>query len=83
MHSDDLFETWKRRRSCPDDSPAFVEHVMAGVRREHARRRLLAGWLAVLLRWRAVHVGIGAVACAAFVFRVLLLMGLFLGPSVQ
>src|SRR5262249_47732341 len=83
MHPDDLFETWKRRRSRTDESAAFVDRVMDAVRRENARRLLLAGWLAVVLRSRAFHVGVGTVACAAFLLRVLLLVGLFLGPSVQ
>jgi hypothetical protein len=83
MHTDDPFEAWKRRRSHTEESPAFADRVMAGVRRENARRLLLANWLAALVRWRVVHVGIGALACAAFLFRVLLLVGLFLGPGVQ
>jgi hypothetical protein len=83
MHPDDPFEAWKRRRLRTDESSAFVDRVMDAVHRESARRLLLAGWLGVVLRWRAVHVGLGAVACAACLFRVLLLVGLFLGPGVQ
>jgi hypothetical protein len=83
MHTDDPFEVWKRRRSRTDESPAFVDRVMDAVHRESARRLLLAGWLGVVLRSRAFHVGVGTVACAACLFRVLLLVGLFLGPSVQ
>jgi hypothetical protein len=83
MHSDDLFETWKRRRSRLAESTAFVDRVLDAVHRENAQRLLLAGWLRVVLRCRAVHVGLGAAACAACLFRVLLLVGLFLGPGVQ
>jgi hypothetical protein len=83
MDSNDPFEAWKRRRSRTDEAAAFVDDVMDAVHRENARRLLLAGLWGTVLRWRAVQVGVGAVACAACLFRVLLLLGLFLGPGVQ
>jgi hypothetical protein len=83
MYANDPFEAWKRRRSRGEESTAFADRVMDAVRRDQARRLLLSGWLGVVLRWRAVQVGVGAVACAACLFRVLLLVGLFFGQSVQ
>jgi hypothetical protein len=83
MDPHDLFEIWKRRRGRIDGSAELVERVMDAARRESARHLLVAGWMSNVLRWRVIHIGIGAVACAACLFRMLLLVGLFLGPAVQ
>lgn len=65
---DDLYEAWKRHRAnvpVPDD---FADRALAGLRRPHP----------ALLASRAVGIGIGSLAGAVCLCRVLQVVALFL-----
>jgi hypothetical protein len=66
---DEPYEAWKRRRAdaaVPDD---FADRVLAALGREPAPSPL---------PWRAARVGIGSLAGAVFLCRVLQVLALFL-----
>jgi hypothetical protein len=70
MHSDDVFDAWKRSRAETEVPADFAKRVQDAIRRQppHPRRRLLA----------VLRVAVGAVAVAACLFRIAATLGLFL-----
>jgi hypothetical protein len=83
MHHDDPYETWKRRRARARVPPEFADRVLNAVRERERQRAERWLWLRALLWSRPAQVGLTALACAACVFRILQILGLFLGNVVQ
>ncbi len=69
---DDTYEAWKRRRAGVPVPADFADRVLAGLRHEQ-------GWS--LLQGRAVRLGIGSLAAAVFLCRILQVAALFLTGS--
>jgi hypothetical protein len=79
MHTDDLFEAWKKQRMSSEVPPGFADRVMLRIAAHEAQRRqgtltrLLLG-LAASRRGRAA---IMAVAVLLFVMRLASVLALF------
>jgi hypothetical protein len=81
MPSDDRYESWKRRRADVAAPVGFVDRVMQAVEEaEQSRRATVAGWMILLLRSRAVRIGVGAIAVLVCAARIAAVVALFLFP---
>jgi hypothetical protein len=69
---DDTYEAWKRRRAGAPVPADFADRVLAGLRRQQRR---------ALLRTRAVRIGVGSLAAAVCLCRILQVIALFLTGS--
>jgi hypothetical protein len=66
---DDLYEAWKRQRAEVPVPADFADRVLAGLRRERKRSPVWG---------RVARVGIGSLAGAVFLCRILQVVALFL-----
>jgi hypothetical protein len=69
MTPHDPYEAWKRRRADVPVPPDFADRVLAGLRRQRGLS---------LLRARAARIGLGSLAGAVCLFRILQFVALFL-----
>jgi hypothetical protein len=79
MHDDDRYERWKQQRGHPPISADFVDRVMARLE-DRLEQPAQTSWLRGLFFSRPAQVALCSLACAVWVFRLLLLAGLFVGP---
>jgi hypothetical protein len=75
MRHDDPYEAWKHARAGAEVPGGFADKVMAVVRARQARRPVL---LRVLLTSPVVRIGIGSLACAVCLLRILQVVAVFL-----
>jgi hypothetical protein len=81
MANDELYRAWLENRARVDVPAAFADRVLEKVHAAEARRGVaVLLWLRALLASRAGAIGFSALAGAAFLFRVLQLVGPFLAP---
>jgi hypothetical protein len=71
MRHDDPYEAWKQARAGAEVPAGFADKVMAGLRARPARRPGPA-------LSRAVQIGIGSLACAVCLLRILQVLAVFL-----